>query len=168
LSFHSPSCDLFIAATSADVYRFNLERGQFLQPFTTSASCVNSIEVNPEHHLLCVGTQEGTVEAWDPRDKRKCATLDVAMKITKNKLFPSVTSMKFKNGLQMAVGTGSGHTLIYDMRANEPMIIKDHLNQLPVKKVDFNVASNTVYSMDSAMLKIWDETTVSEAYLSQK
>lgn len=116
--------------------------------------------MNPEHHLLCVGSQESTVEAWDPRDKVKCSTLDVGMKIKNNKDFPSITSIKFKNGLQMGVGTASGHVLIYDIRSNEPLIVKDHLNRLPVKKIAFNKQHNAVYSLDSAMLKIWDETNV--------
>jgi len=160
MSYHSPSCDLFIVGSSSEIYRLNLERGQFLQPFESDASSgFNACDVNPDHHLLCVGSQEGTVEAWDPRDKRKCATLDVAMNIKKFETFPSVTSIKFKNGLQMGVGTASGHVLIFDVRAKEPLLVKDHLNRLPVKKIDFNRNHNVVYSMDSAMMKIWDETS---------
>lgn len=60
----------------------------------------------------------------------------------------------------MGVGTASGHVLIYDIRSNEPLIVKDHLNRLPVKKIAFNKQHNAVYSLDSAMLKIWDETNV--------
>lgn len=159
LGYHAPSCDLFIAGSSSEIYRLNLERGQFLQPFETQSSGFNACDINPEHHLLCVGSQEGCVEAWDPREKRKCATIDVAMKIKNYIDFPSVTSIKFKNALQMAVGTASGHVLLYDIRASEPLLIKDHLNRSPVKKIDFNPSHNVVYSLDSAMLKIWDENT---------
>lgn len=159
MSYHEPSCDLFIVGSSSEIYRLNLERGQFLQPFESSCSGFNASDVNPEHHLLVVGSAEGTVEAWDPRDKRKCATLDVAMKIKNNRDSPAVTSIKFKNGLHMGVGTASGHVLIYDIRSSEPLLIKDHLNRIPVKKIAFNSAQNVVCSLDSAMLKIWDETS---------
>lgn len=159
LSYHKPSCDLFVVGASSEIYRLNLERGQFLQPFTSQASGFNASDINPEHHLLCVGSQESTIEAWDPRDKKKCSTLDVAMKIKNYTTFPSITSLKFKNGLQMGVGTASGHVLIYDIRSSEPLIVKDHLNRIPVKKIAFNKNNNAVYSMDSAMLKIWDETS---------
>ncbi|XP_065080328.1 nucleolar protein 10 [Ochlerotatus camptorhynchus] len=159
LDYHKPSCDLFLVGASSEIYRLNTERGQFLQPYSTSASSINACEVNPEHHLLCVGTQEGTVEAWDPRDKSRCGVLDVAAGVQNNEKFPSVSALKFKNGLQMAVGTESGHVLLYDIRAKDPLIVKDHLNQLAVKKIDFNRENNAVYSLDSAMLKIWDETT---------
>lgn len=159
LSYHAPSCDLFIVGASSEIYRLNLERGQFLQPYESQCSEFNTADVNPEHHLLCVGSAEGTVEAWDPRDKRKCATLDVAMKIKNNRDYPAITTIKFKNALQMGVGTASGHVLIYDIRAKEPLIIKDHLNRVAVKKIAFNPSHNVVCSLDSAMLKIWDETS---------
>ncbi|XP_055624870.1 nucleolar protein 10 [Toxorhynchites rutilus septentrionalis] len=159
LDYHKPSCDLFLVGTSSEIYRLNTERGQFLQSYETSASSINTCEVNPEHYLLCVGSQEGTVEAWDPRTKSRCGVLDVAASIKNNDKFPSVSSLKFKNGLQMGVGTTSGHVLLYDIRAKEPLLIKDHLNELPVKKLDFNKEHNAVYSLDAAMLKIWDEST---------
>ncbi|XP_055584829.1 nucleolar protein 10 [Uranotaenia lowii] len=160
LDYHKPSCDLFLVGTSSDIYRLNTERGQFLQPYASSASSLNACEVNPEHHLLCVGSQEGTVEAWDPRDRVRCGILDVAANIRDGlEIFPSVSALKFKDGLHMAVGTDSGHVLLYDIRAREPLMIKDHLNQLSVKKIDFNREHNAVYSLDAAMLKIWDESS---------
>lgn len=107
--------------------------------------------------MLCIGTQEGTIEAWDPRDKRKCSTLDVAMSVENTKIHPAVTALKFKNGLQMGVGTASGHVLVYDIRSSEPLFVKDHLNHIPIKKIEFNKYQNCVCSMDGAMLKIWNE-----------
>lgn len=160
MKYHKPSCDLFIVGVSRDIYRLNLERGQFLQPYESEASTLNACEVSTEHGLLMVGSKEGTVEAWDPRSKQKCSTLDVAIKLPGSKEFPSVSALKFKDGLHMAVGTNSGHVLLYDIRSKEPLLIKDHLNKLPVKKIAFNVNQNAVYTLDSAMLKLWDENSV--------
>ncbi|KAH8282591.1 hypothetical protein KR054_008625 [Drosophila jambulina] len=159
MKYHKPSCDMFIVGVGRDIYRLNLERGQFLQPFETDASCLNACEVNPEHHLLLAGTKEGTVEAWDPRTKQRCSTLDVAMKLPGVKEFPSVTALKCRNGLHMGVGTASGHVLIYDIRAKQPLLVKNHLNQLPIKRLAFNPSQNAVYSLDEATLKLWDEQT---------
>lgn len=160
MKYHLPTCDLFLVGASSEIYRLNLERGQFLQPMKTeSTSSVNRCVINPEHHLLCVGAQEGTVEAWDPRDKSRVGILDVAMNLTKFKTFPSVSAMNFKNGLQLGVGTQSGHILVFDIRARAPMIVKDHLNQFPIKGIAFNPTQNSVYSMDKAIFKIWDEST---------
>ncbi|XP_058452940.1 nucleolar protein 10 [Malaya genurostris] len=159
LDYHKPSCDLFLVGASSEIYRLNTERGQFLQPYVTSGSSINACEVNSEHHLLCVGTQEGIVEAWDPRDKKRCGTLDVALNIQNNTKLTAVSALKFKNGLHMAVGTASGHVLLYDIRAKEPLLVKDHLNDLCVKKIAFNKEQNVVCSLDNAMLKIWNENT---------
>ncbi|KAM7351705.1 nucleolar protein 10 lethal (2) 34Fd [Cochliomyia hominivorax] len=159
MKYHKPSCDLFIVGVTKDIYRLNLERGQFLQPYESEASTLNACDVNPEHGLLMVGSKEGTVEAWDPRSKTKCSTLDVAIKLPGVKEFPSVSALKYKDGLHMAVGTNSGHVLLYDIRSKEPLLIKDHLNKVPIKRLAFNQQNNTVYSLDEAMLKLWDEQT---------
>lgn len=160
MSYHKPSCDLFVCGASSEVYRFNLERGQFLQPLQTNTKeAVLVSDVNPEHHLLCVGTAEGTVEAWDPRDKKRVGILDVGKSIEKLTRLPSISALTFKNGLQMGVGTETGHVLVYDIRANQPIVVKDHYNQLKIKRLAFNPAANAVYSMDAAILKIWDENT---------
>ncbi|XP_014086415.2 nucleolar protein 10 [Bactrocera oleae] len=159
MKYHKPSCDLFVVGTTRDIYRLNLERGQFLQPFETEASCNNACDINPEHQLLIVGSKEGTVEAWDPRSKTRVGNLDVAIKLPGTKTFPSVSALKFKNGLQMGVGTASGHVLLYDIRAQAPLLVKDHLNKVPVKRIAFNPSHQTVYSLDDAMLKLWDENT---------
>ena len=38
-----------------------------------------------------------------------------------------VTAMAFdSDGLTMAVGTASGHCLLYDLRASSPLLHKDH------------------------------------------
>lgn len=160
MTYHSPSCDLFVCGASSEVYRLNLERGQFLQPLQTDTKIsVNVSDVNPEHHLLCLGTQEGTIEAWDPRDKKRCGVLDVALNIPNLTSLPAISALTFKNGLQFGVGTQTGHTLIYDIRSNQPLVIKDHFNKMKIKKIAFNPAQNAVYSLDGAILKIWEENT---------
>ncbi|XP_067625573.1 nucleolar protein 10 [Eurosta solidaginis] len=159
MKYHKPSCDLFIVGTTRDIYRLNLERGQFLQPYETDASCINTCDINPEHQLLVVGSKEGIVEAWDSRTKTCVGKLDVAIKLPGTKSFPSISAIKNKNGLQMGVGTASGHVLLYDIRSREPLLVKDHLNKVAVKRIAFNPNHHTVYSMDDAMLKLWDENT---------
>lgn len=171
MAFHAPSCDLFVCGASSEVYRLNLERGQFLQPLQTDTRLsVNVMDVNPEHHLLCFGTQEGTVEAWDPRDRQRVGVLDIAAAgIDKLATLPAVTALKFKNGLQMGVGTATGHVLMYDIRANRPVVVKDHFNRHRIKRIAFNSKANAVYSMDEAILKIWDEKTGSQiAYIESE
>uniref|UniRef100_A0A182TAD3 Nucleolar protein 10 n=1 Tax=Anopheles maculatus TaxID=74869 RepID=A0A182TAD3_9DIPT len=170
LIYHKPTCDLLFVGTSPEIYRLNMERGQFLLPYASeTASAIDSITINPEHQLVCVGTQDGTIEAWDYRDKKCCGTLDVAVNLKTSKDVAAVTALQFKTGLTLAAGTSTGHVLLFDIRARNPIAVKDHLNQLPIKKIRFQPEQNSVYSLDAAMLKIWDETSLKQkAYIESR
>uniref|UniRef100_A0A182JRD7 Uncharacterized protein n=1 Tax=Anopheles christyi TaxID=43041 RepID=A0A182JRD7_9DIPT len=170
LVYHRPTCDLLFVGTSPEIYRLNMERGQFLLPYTSStASAIDSITINPEHQLISVGTQEGTLEAWDYRDKKCCGRLDVAANLPNTNGVAAVTALEFKNGLTLAAGTSSGHVLLFDIRARNPIAVKDHLNQIPIKKIRFQPDQKSVYSLDGAMLKIWDETSLKQkAYIESR
>ncbi|VDN31728.1 unnamed protein product [Cylicostephanus goldi] len=49
--------------------------------------------------------------------------------------------------------------LVYDIRSSKPLIVKDHINGLPIKKIDFVVreTDSLTLSMDSRVLKMWNE-----------
>uniref|UniRef100_A0A1I7WMZ7 Nucleolar protein 10 n=1 Tax=Heterorhabditis bacteriophora TaxID=37862 RepID=A0A1I7WMZ7_HETBA len=70
-----------------------------------------------------------------------------------------VTALKFRDALHLGVGMSSGHVLVYDIRSSKPLIVKDHNNGLPIKKLDFvkRDEGNLVLSMDERVLKMWDE-----------
>lgn len=78
MKYHYPMCDLYVVGASSDIYRLNLERGQFLTPFVSNSSAINKCTINDAHHLFLCGTQEGKIEAWDPRCKLLVGTLDCA------------------------------------------------------------------------------------------
>lgn len=78
LAYHPSSCDLYVCGATHEVYRLNLELGRFMTPWETTARGVNKAVVNPVHHLVTLGTEEGRVEAWDPRSGSKVGTLDCA------------------------------------------------------------------------------------------
>ncbi|KAH0946862.1 hypothetical protein HN011_009455 [Eciton burchellii] len=160
LKYHYPSCDTFIVGNSNEIYRINLERGQFLQSFVTEASSINKCEINPLHHLLLVGTEDGKVEAWDPRSRNCVGILDCALQcITQDKLeaVPAITALKCQGGLNLAVGTSTGQILLYDIRSSKPFFVKDHMYGLPIKCIDFHEKMDLVYSMDSSIVKIWEK-----------
>lgn len=161
IKYHYPSCDLFVVGDSNEIYRINLERGQFLQSFTTEAPSINKCDINPAHHLLVVGNQDGKVEAWDPRARSKVGSLDCALYCVgqDNKLeaVPAITSLKFQGGLTLGVGTSTGQVLLYDVRSSKPFLVKDHMYGLPIRSLDFHEKMDIVYSMDSSIVKIWDK-----------
>ncbi|CAH4002596.1 nucleolar protein 10 [Pieris brassicae] len=163
MTYHKPSCDLIVVGASSQVYRLNLELGQFLAPYVTKATEINCCSVNEEHGLLVFGTEGGHVEGWDPRTKSRQGILDCALHCSdadyRNSTIPSITALKFNGALQMGVGTSSGHVLLYDIRSSKPLLVKDHMNEIPIKQVEFHKQMNYVYSMDANVVKIWDKNT---------
>ncbi|XP_024940710.1 nucleolar protein 10 isoform X2 [Cephus cinctus] len=161
MQYHYPSCDLFIVGVSNEIYRLNLERGQFLQPFLSEATAINKCSINPLHHLLMVGTQEGKVEAWDPRVRNKVGNLDCAFHCvthdSKLESIPSITALNFNGGLTLGIGTATGQVLLYDIRSSKPLVVKDHMYGLPIRNIDFHERMDLVYSMDSSIVKIWEK-----------
>ncbi|XP_026673737.1 nucleolar protein 10 isoform X1 [Ceratina calcarata] len=161
LKYHYPSCDLLVVGDSSQIYRINLERGQFLQSFLTEASSLNKCEINPVHHLITVGTEDGKVEAWDPRSRNRVGTLDCALHCVTGdyglEKVPAVTSLKYQGGLTLAVGTSTGQVLLYDVRSSKPFLVKDHMYGLPIRSIEFHQTMGMVYSMDSSIVKIWEK-----------
>lgn len=78
MQYDASSCDLFVVGASPDIYRLNLERGQFMTPYSSAGSEINKCSINQVHNLFVCGTQEGRVEAWDPRVKERVGVLDCA------------------------------------------------------------------------------------------
>ena len=39
---------------------------------------------------------------------------------------PQVTSLAFRDGLNLGVGMSTGQILLYDIRSSKPLLIKDH------------------------------------------
>lgn len=159
---------------------------------------VNAIDINPAHQLMCFGTEtvqgRGTVEMWDPRSRTRAGLLRLpytslmgSSQSSASLLQPklpgvddylgsmglSVTSLSNKSdGLNLAVGTSTGHVLLYDLRANRPYQTKDQGYGLPVKKVewiesgrqgagDSEAEGGWVASADEKVVKIWGKETVS-------
>ncbi|GAA5983319.1 hypothetical protein JCM10908_000239 [Rhodotorula pacifica] len=157
---------------------------------------VNAIDINPAHQLMCFGTEtvngQGTVEMWDPRSRARAGILrlpyasllasSVSSATLKHPRLPgvddaltaggvAVTSLSNRNdGLNLAVGTSTGHVLLYDLRADRPYTTKDQGYGLPVKKVewvesapatssDADREGGWVASADEKVVKIWGKDT---------
>ncbi|KAK9764655.1 Small ribosomal subunit biogenesis [Basidiobolus ranarum] len=166
LDYHFPSCDLLVGGASNEVYRLNLDQGRFLNPLVTDSTGVNVVEINPAHQLFGFGTEDGTVEFWDPRSRSKIGmlapTLPADMFVEDSSKL-EITSMKYRSdGLSVAVGTSTGHVLLYDLRNNRPWMVKDHQYGFPIKSLHWLEGGNSeseegkVLSADSKIIKIWN------------
>ena len=76
------SCDLVIGGSSSEVYRLNLEQGRYLKPYTVLSEAVNCLDRSTVHGLLAMGTEAGSVECWDARERRRAGVVDVASAVS--------------------------------------------------------------------------------------
>ncbi|OCF71502.1 ribosome biogenesis protein ENP2 [Kwoniella mangroviensis CBS 8886] len=201
LAYYSPSADAIIGCTGTDVYRFSLEEGRYMSPITVARNWgadsrqdevegVNVVDVNPRHGLWSFGLDGGggVIEFWDPRSRNALTRLSlpsttllplqnfdsslslIAQPIQKL----SITALQSHptDGLSLAVGTSTGHTLLYDLRSPTPFAIKDQGYGESIRKVDWLVGggsqedSGRVISADSKVIKVWDKSDPSNNHLS--
>ncbi|KAF8801110.1 WD40 repeat-like protein [Phlegmacium glaucopus] len=174
IAYHFPSCDAYISASGNEIYRLNLDQGRFMIPLVLQETDgeiigVNTIDINPAHQLLAFGIEgNGTAQFWDPRSRSCVGTL----RLPRHRLMPvniadqgslSITAISSRaDGLSYAVGTSTGHTLLYDIRAAKPFALKDQGYGLPVKNVTWieggsrMAGDGMVLSADKKVIKIWD------------
>ncbi|KAF9459764.1 WD40-repeat-containing domain protein [Collybia nuda] len=185
LAYHFPSCDAYFSASGNEVYRLNLDQGRFMTPLTLEDDVgfeidgVNTIDINPAHQLLAFGVDgNGTVQFWDPRSRSSVGTL----RLPKSRLMQmgaevdmglSVTAISSRaDGLSYAVGTSTGHTLLYDIRATRPFATKDQGYGLPIKNVIWieggsrMTGDGMVISADKKVIKIWDRNSPGSNFAS--
>ncbi|KAH9962179.1 WD40-repeat-containing domain protein [Russula dissimulans] len=157
---------------------------------TSTVAGVNAIDINPAHGLWAFGIDgNGTVEFWDPRSRSSLGVLV----LPRSRLIPlgtsprtvlpgvdgnnsprlSVTALASRtDGLSYAVGTSTGHTLLYDIRSRRPFALKDQGYGLPVKRVSWieggakMAGDGLVVSADKKVIKIWDRNSPSENFTS--
>ncbi len=179
LAYHYPSCDALMGCIGNEVFRLNLDQGRYMNSLVLSPDVegVNAIDINPAHQLLGFATEasgDGTVEFWDPRARSRVGIL----RMPRHQILPissalstsaglEVTALSFRSdGLSLAVGTSTGHTLLYDLRSPHHYALKDQGYGLPMKSVcwvegGMNMAGDgMVISADSKVIKIWDRNTV--------
>lgn len=186
LAYHFSSCDALVGAAGHQIFRLNLDQGRFSNPLDCEGQTngVNTLDVNPAHGLISAGTQSddsnGTVEFFDLRARNRVGILQLpsdqllgassfgGSEYTESRTHVTALASK-DDGLNLAVGTSTGHTLLYDLRANAPYTIKDQGYGLPVKKIEWcsamssadhaNEAAGLVASVDAKVMKIWGSQT---------
>ena len=77
ISYHNHSCDLFAVGSSNEIFRLNLHKGQFLQPFLSKSNEINASAVNNHLDILATAGLNGVIELFDLRTKEKISELPV-------------------------------------------------------------------------------------------
>lgn len=169
LAFNPHTAELLSSGTSHEIFRLSLETGSFVESYKTQcADGVNHVEVFKNHGLvLCAGV-DGVVEAWDSRAASCAARLTVAgtgaVSGVEERCELRHIAVDDERGLLFSCGTEAGQVLLYDLRLQKPLIVKDHMNSLPIVKTYFFQGSSTatgeathVLSADTRMVKVWSK-----------
>eukprot|EP00736_Rhodelphis_marinus_P005260 Rmarinus@m.21243 len=167
MTYFKETCDLYFAASGSEVYRLNLDKGQFLTPFSTGSASSSVIGINPVNNIVCVGCDDGYIECWDPRAGSRIARLNAASIIhaadgSSSSLSgeAGVTALRFfqSDGLELALGLSSGLVGVFDLRSSRPFAVRDHQHQLPIVDIKFHAGHGrgTVISADRQIMRVWD------------
>ncbi|KAG7089885.1 hypothetical protein E1B28_011519 [Marasmius oreades] len=186
LAYHFPSCDALFSATGNEVYRLNLDQGRFMTPLVLEDTSgegeiagVNCVDINPAHQLFAFGVDgNGTTQFWDPRSRNcvgilrsRANKLSVLNNTASSSLGVTAISSR-PDGLSYAIGTSTGHTLLYDIRATKPFAEKDQGYGLPVTSLTWieggskMAGDGMILSADKKVIKIWDRASPSTNFCS--
>jgi ribosome biogenesis protein ENP2 len=171
MTYNWDNCDLLISSSGNEIYRLNLEAGQFREAFTTSVEGCNKLHLNPVHQLLVAGCDQGICEFWDPRQRNRVSLLEIKDQNTQNNnqhnssLFgnnpkvnsTNITTVKFDaDGLTLGIGTNNGFCYLYDIRSKKPLYTKEHQYGLPMVDISYHHASQSIISTDKKIVKVWE------------
>lgn len=173
LAYNPFQAELLSSGVSPEIYRINLETGAFAQSYvTSSADGVNHVEVfsrhGPTSGVVLTAGCDGAIEAWDSRSNAVVARIQAAglgssSGVTEQCEVRHIAAEE-SSGLLFTCGLESGAVLLYDVRLQKPLLVKDHMNSLPIVKTYFFQGKSTatgeasfILSADTRSLKVWNK-----------
>ena len=160
IMYQRHSCEVFVAASGSDVYRLNLELGQYLAPLeATTSSSFNCIDQSPLLHLVGCGGDDGIVELYDTRVKKSVYQLDGNATINGgNGDNDEITAIRFDtDGLTMTTGNSTGKINMYDLRRKQPLVTRQHPYEEPIKAIRYHHGKEDkkLITCDAKTMRIW-------------
>lgn len=175
LMLHRGTADLFVCGAGADVWRLNLEQGRFLAPLETVSGARggnNVCGISPVNSLLAFGGETGIVDIWDPRalgtGARPAGSLDVAHALLARESGRvegiaglEISALRFDDvdGVSMAVGTTTGHSLMFDLRSPHAALSRDQGYGGAIKSIKLHADGKHCVSADAKSIKVWDRSS---------
>ncbi|KAG9494593.1 hypothetical protein GDO78_002105 [Eleutherodactylus coqui] len=140
-------------------------RIELIQDFDMPTVCTNLKVSRDGQYIIATGTYKPRVRCYDTYQLslkfERCLDSEVVkfdiLSEDYSKGLPSVSALKFSGPLHLAVGTSTGQVLVYDLRSNRPLIVKDHQYGLPIKSIQFHDPLELIISSDSRIIKMWNK-----------
>jgi len=162
LMYQRHSSEVFVAASGSDVYRLNLELGQYLAPLeATTSTSFNCLDQSPLLHLVGCGGDDGVVELYDTRTKKSVFQLDGRSNhsgLNADDDVDEVTALRFdSDGLTMTMGTSAGKVNMYDLRRRAPLVTRQHPYEEPIKAIRYHHGKEgrKLVTADAKTIRIW-------------
>eukprot|EP00920_Eleutheroschizon_duboscqi_P044117 GHVT01105107.1.p1 GENE.GHVT01105107.1~~GHVT01105107.1.p1 ORF type:complete len:634 (+),score=166.98 GHVT01105107.1:233-2134(+) len=140
MCYDARDANLYIGGSTSDVYRIDLENGQFRVPLEGGLPSVDCSFLHPTMPLIALGGEGGAVECFDTRSEKVIARLQVAHPddAPPENGVVSVTSGGFSSdGMTLAAGTSSGSLRLFDIRSRSPLGCGEHKNNKKVLKIEW-------------------------------
>lgn len=170
LAYNRFTAELLSSGASHEVHRFNLETGCFVESYKTKSEMgVNHAE--PVNNGLIAGVVltggcDGFIEAWDSRVGESVSRIQCDGESASRGESSEVRhiAMDENTGMTFACGLESGEVLLYDIRLHRPLLVKNHMNGLPIVKTYFFHGRSTstgessfILSADTRSVKVWNK-----------
>lgn len=157
LAYDQYHAELLSPGVSHEIFRLNLETGAFVESYKTQCEKgVNHVDVFEGHGLIVAACENGTLEAWDSRQAKRAGVVATAAAVTH--------VCCDRGGLIFAAGTAEGEVNLFDVRLQKPILIKDHMNSLPIVKTYFfqgksatTGESTHILTADTRSVKVWNK-----------
>ncbi|EDL42941.1 hypothetical protein, conserved [Plasmodium vivax] len=131
LLYNKENSNLYICSSFDEIYVLNLHRGGFEHSLSSKNEQNNFLCLNVQLPVMATGGSSGLLEIWDERVKKSISCMDVHEG-------EELTAGCFsESGLKLGVGTEKGIVKLYDIRHSRPLLVKDHCNDLAIKKIEF-------------------------------
>ncbi|KJP85639.1 hypothetical protein AK88_04711 [Plasmodium fragile] len=131
LLYNRENSNLYICSSFDEIYILNLQKGAFENSMSTRNEHNNFLCRNMQLPVMATGGSSGFLEMWDERAKRSICCLEIHEG-------EELTAGCFsESGLKLGVGTETGIVKMYDIRHSRPLLVKDHCNDLAIKKIEF-------------------------------
>jgi len=163
VAYDDATCNLYVGASSHEIYVIDLEQGQYQAPLVSSLEFVNQVALNPKLPLLGCAGSSGTVEFWDVRMPKAVSSIQTVYADDDDFENDAHCLAWSESGMHLAVGTTSGISRLFDIRSSKALAERNHRNGLCIKRISFlktQAGKQLIASMDDKAIKLWkaDET----------
>ncbi|KAA0156830.1 hypothetical protein FNF29_00940 [Cafeteria roenbergensis] len=171
MALRAESAELLVPAAGGQMFRLSLEAGRFMAPLESSSPGLNRVSVCAATGLVAAGGEDGFVEIWDMRAKRRASrihALDARANPARGAAPEAgceVTSLLLDSGaMTLVTGASDGHAVVHDIRSSRPRLTVDHRSDEPIGAVrlvrpQHPGASPLLMTADRTSIRFWDRAS---------